>query len=114
MRTTTERRHQVLVLLCQRRFETISNLAFEFNVDQRTIRRDINILSLSFPLYTTSGNGGGVHMVDGFQMGTKYLTDIQCELLERLLETHEGEDKEVLHSIIKTFKKPEIKSTGKK
>ena len=40
--------------------------------------------------------------------------DIICELLEMLLETQEGEDKEILHSIIKTFKKPECKSKGKK
>jgi hypothetical protein len=44
----------------------------------------------------------------------KYLTENQCELLESLFQTLEGKDKEILHSIIKTFKKPEIKSTGKK
>ena len=39
----------------------------------------------------------------------KYLTDSQCELLERLLETAEGAEKEILHSILKTFRKPDIK-----
>jgi hypothetical protein len=43
----------------------------------------------------------------------KYLNDMQLEILKRLLKTVEDKDKEVLHSIIKTFKKPEIKTTGK-
>ena len=36
----------------------------------------------------------------------RYLTDKQYELLERLLETLEEADKEILHTIINTFKKP--------
>jgi predicted DNA-binding transcriptional regulator YafY len=114
MKATTERRQALVRLLCERRYETIDNLAFEFSVNRRTIRRDIELLSLSYPFYTTKGTGGGVHVVEGFRLGMKYLTDSQCELLERLLETQECKDKDVLHSIIKTFKKPEIKSTGKK
>ena len=43
----------------------------------------------------------------------KYLTDKQVAFLERLLLDAEGEEKEILHSIIKTFKKPEIKSKDK-
>ena len=114
MKATTERRQALVRLLCERRYETIDNLAFEFSVNRRTIRRDIELLSLSYPFYTTKGTGGGVHVVEGFRLGMKYLTEAQCELLERLLEMLEGQDKEVLHNIIKTFKKPETKSTGKK
>ena len=51
--------------------------------------------------------------MDGFRFGMKYLTGIQYELLERLLEVLEGRDKETLHSIIKTFKKPEISGAFK-
>ena len=111
---TTERRLTILHILCERRKETLDNLAFELSVCRNTIQRDIEALSLSFPIYTSQGNGGGVYVVDGFRLGMKYLTDDQCELLERLLEMSEGKDKEVLHSIIKTFKKPERKTTGKK
>ena len=114
MMKTAERRVALLSILCERRKETLDNLAFELQVSKATIKRDIVILSLSYPIYTTLGSGGGIQVVEGFRLGMKYLTDSQCELLERLLETQEGKDKEVLHSIIKTFKKPEIKSTGKK
>lgn len=102
---TTERRMTILHILCARRKETIENLAFELDVCRNTIQRDIEILSLSFPIYTSQGVGGGIYVVEGFQLGMKYLTNIQCELLERLLGIVEGADKETLHSIIKTFKK---------
>ncbi|MBE7100160.1 MAG: HTH domain-containing protein [Clostridiales bacterium] len=106
MHSTTERRYKILLILCERRKELIDNLAFELAVSRNTIKRDIEALSVSFPLYTTKGTGGGVHMMEGFRLGMKYLTDKQCALLERLLETLEGADKEVLYSIIKTFRKP--------
>ncbi len=102
---TTERRMAILHILCARRKETIENLAFELDVCRNTIQRDIEILSLSFPIYTSQGVGGGIYVVEGFQLGMRYLTKAQCELLERLLGAVEGADKETLHSIIKTFKK---------
>ena len=103
---TIERRHLILNILCERRHETIENLALEFSVHRNTIQKDVEVLSFYFPLYTTKGTGGGVHIVEGFRFGTRYLTDKQYELLERLLEMLEGADKEVLNTIIKTFKKP--------
>ena len=108
MKSTTERRMEIVAILCERRYETIANLAFEFSVTHRTIRRDIEILSLSFPFYTTKGTGGGVHTMDGFRLGMKYLTNAQCELLKRLLDTLKGADREVLEGIIKTFQKPAL------
>ena len=48
MLATTERRQALLRLLCERRYETIDNLAFEFSVNRRTIRRDIELLSLFY------------------------------------------------------------------
>lgn len=106
MHGTIERRQLILNILCERRHETIENLALEFSVHRNTIRKDVEVLSFYYPLYTTKGTGGGVHIVNGFRLGTRYLTEKQCELLERLLKTLEGVDKEVLHTIIKTFKKP--------
>lgn len=95
----------ILHILCARRKETIENLAFELDVCRNTIQRDIEILSLSFPIYTSQGVGGGIYVVEGFQLGMRYLTKDQCELLERLLGTVGGKDKETLYGIIKSFKK---------
>ena len=114
MQSTAERRQMILQALCERRSELAENLAVEFGVTVRTIYNDIEILAYSYPIYTVQGIGGGIHIMDGFRLGMKYLTETQCELLERLLEQQEGKDNETLHSIIKTFKKPECKSKGKK
>ena len=53
-----ERRQMILELLCERRHEKMINLAFEFGVSRRTICRDIEVLSLSYPIYTESCRGG--------------------------------------------------------
>ena len=53
--------------MCFRRFDTVANLAFEFGVTDRTIRNDILTLSLEYPIYTTKGNGGGIHVDEKVQ-----------------------------------------------
>ena len=110
MYETIERRQLILNILCERRYETMDNLALEFSVHRNTIRKDVEVLSFYFPLYTTKGTGGGVYIVDGFRLGMKYLTDKQSEVLERLSKAVGEKDAEILQSIIKTFKKPTRKN----
>ena len=83
--TASERRQAILELLCQRRRETRENLAFEFGVSKRTIEYDVLQLSLAYPIYTTQGNGGGIHV------------------LQKVLLTLSGEEKETMQQIIKTY-----------
>ena len=59
-----ERRMAILEALCERRREQVANLAFEFGVTEWTIRQDILTLSLSYPVYTVQGHGGGVYISD--------------------------------------------------
>ncbi len=108
--TSSERRNAILEVLCLRRFETVANLAFEFNVTDRTIRNDILILSLDYPIYTSKGNGGGIRVDANYRLGKSYLKDEQQELLQRLLPELDGKDAEVMKSIIKTFG---LKGVGK-
>lgn len=57
----SERRSEILHLLCKRRHETAINLAVEFGVSERTIRADLVILSClntppeTVPLDRTNG-----------------------------------------------------------
>ena len=102
----SERRMAILETLCERRHESIDNLAFEFEVSIRTIKYDIEALSLSYPIYTTQGNGGGVHVVDGFRMGRKYMSEEQVTLLEKLATKLTGADLKTMQEILKTFKEP--------
>ena len=62
-----DRQQQIINLLCQRRSDTVQNLAAELGVCERTIRRDIEELTLTYPLETVRGRyGGGVKMADWY------------------------------------------------
>ena len=111
---TIERRQLILNVLCERRTETIDNLAFEFSVHRNTIKKDIEVLSFYFPLFTTKGTGGGVHLVDGFRLGMKYLTDKQYTVLTGISERLSGEEKIVVQEILKIFAYPIGEKNGKK
>ena len=63
MLKANERRQKILEILCVRRQETMENLAQEFNVTTRTIRNDIEELTLAHPIETVRGRyGGGVRV----------------------------------------------------
>ena len=87
MRNTVERRLRLLEILCKRKRETLDNLAYELKVSKRTIRYDIEILSYTYPIYTTTGPYGGIYIEDTFRLGMKYLTKNQCERLKCLFQT---------------------------
>ena len=75
---TAERRTEIMRILCRRRHETISNLADEFGVSSRTILRDIEVLSITEPIYTKCGRyDGGIYVADDFVMNRMYMTDIE-------------------------------------
>ena len=98
-----ERRQAILELLCERRFEKVENLAFEFSVNECTIRRDIQELSLSYPIYTKTGTYGGVYIADDYYLGKQYLKSEEKDLLE-LLKSAVGDDqRKILESIIRKF-----------
>ena len=105
MRGTTERRQKLLELLCQRRSETINNLAFELQVCRNTVVNDLSVLACSYPVYTIQGKGGGVRVVEGFKLGMNYLTDVQLDFLIRIGKSlTDDEDIKILDSIIFTYK----------
>lgn len=106
------RRQALLEVLCERRHESIANLAFEFKVSIRTIKYDIEELALSYPIYTTQGNGGGVHIMDGYRLGMKYFTASQTELLERISKNLTGADLKTAQTILATFRQPKGKPNG--
>ena len=99
-----ERRQQILELLCQRRKETVSNLAAELGVCERTIRRDIETLTLQYPIETCCGRySGGVKMADWYYRDRRRLTPRQAALLRRLAADLQGEDLEDMNQILIQF-----------
>lgn len=112
MQSTIERRQLLLEAISDRRQETYQSLADEFGVSKMTIRRDIEALSCSYPLFTVSGNGGGVRAMDGWYLSRRYLHDDQEALLRELIPGLQPDKQEVLQQILKAFAKPKIKETA--
>jgi DeoR/GlpR family transcriptional regulator of sugar metabolism len=99
-----ERRQQILELLCQRRKDTMQNLAAELGVSERTIRRDVEILTRSYPLETVCGRyGGGVRVADWYHLDRQRMSPRQTALLRRLATGLQGEDLEVMEQILLKF-----------
>lgn len=102
--TPSERREAILNALCRRRQDTVENLAREFDVSIRTIKYDIEELTLAHPIETVRGRyGGGVRVADGYYLGRKYLKPDQQELLRKLSKGLEGEDLATMNSILSDF-----------
>ena len=102
--SANERRKQILDLLCQRRRDTVQNLATEFGVCERTIRRDIEELTLTYPLETARGRyGGGVRMADWYFQNRPKLSPKQTALLKRLAVGLYGEDLDEMNHILARF-----------
>ena len=111
--TASERRIQILYAICERKHESVNNLAFEFNVTTRTIKSDLLELSRSYPIYTTTGKRGGVHIMDGYRFGTKYLSDEQVDVLMKISKNLKGEELKTVQTIISTFRLPKGKGKCK-
>ncbi len=104
--TVHERRMKLFEVMCERRHDTISNLAFEFKVSERTIRYDIEKLTCSYPIYTTQGTGGGVHIVDGYRYGIRYMTSDETKFLESIAKHLSNEEMYKLQRIIDRYRMP--------
>lgn len=111
---TAERRKEIMIALCHRRHDTINNLALEFGVSAKTIRRDIEVLSLSEPIYTKAGRyGGGIYVMDGYYSNKLYMTNEESKVLKKILDFVSSQgilnsnEMQILRHIIDKYTKPE-------
>lgn len=111
---TAERRRLLLEILSRKRQVNIDSLASEFGVSKRTIRRDIEILSLSEPIYTETGRYGGVFVVEGYDVNKFYLSYDEEDLFRKIIRMAECQDVcdlnkneiEMIKKLISTYTKP--------
>lgn len=67
---------EIIYLLLDRRKMTAKELAERFEVSERTIYRDIDILSSAgIPVYTTKGKGGGIGLLEQFVLNKSLLSE---------------------------------------
>ena len=95
-----ERRRQLIAVLYERQSDTVGNLAFEFNVSSHTIRNDIRILELEYPIYTKIGADWGVFILDSSRLQQWWLTVRQRELLMDVCSVLDDEQALLMKSII--------------
>lgn len=109
-----ERRAEIMRILCRQRHTTIAKLAEKFGVSIRTILRDIEVLSVTEPIYTQPGRYGGVYVIDEYSKGRLFLDEKELSVLHKL--SHYADEKAIcelskeenklLKSIILQYTKP--------
>ena len=95
-----ERRRRLIAALYERQNDTVGNLAFEFSVSSHTIRNDIRVLELEYPIYTKMGAGGGVFILDSSRLQQRWLTVRQRKLLMDVCNILDDEQALEMKSII--------------
>ena len=84
---TTKRIFEMMKYLCQVRYATMTELAEEFGVSVRTIKRDIDELGYLIPIKTKMGRyEGGVYVMEGYKWDKAYMSDEDIALLSRIKE----------------------------
>lgn len=58
----------MIATLYERHNDIVGNRAFEFDASFHTIRNDIRVLELKYPIYTRIGAGGGVFILDSSRL----------------------------------------------
>lgn len=99
-----ERRCQIIEILCLKKHITMRELAERFHVSTRTIRSDVELLSLTYPVQTTRGRyNGGVSIMEGYRPQNAHLTQPQREFLYRIMPQLTKADQEIARSILHDF-----------
>ena len=106
MQSAISRRQEILDVLMRRRQDTVSNLAFEFHVSKRTIKRDICILSRDYSIETKQGHGGGIRIIDNHYTLQHYLSVEQESMLRDLMDKLSPKDQEIMREILDKFSRP--------
>lgn len=77
---------EIIYVLLNKKIVTAKELAERFGVSQRTIYRDIDVLSLArIPIYTEKGKGGGISLLPEFVLNKSLLNEAeQDEILSAL------------------------------
>lgn len=105
--TANERRAEIMRILVARRHETMSRLARELGVTDRTIRTDITILTVDYPLDTVRGNGGCVKVADWYHPHRNIFSREQETVLADLLDkADEPCQRKVLREMLAAFGSP--------
>lgn len=98
-----ERRAEIIRIMTARRKTTVPQLAMELGVSVKTIRRDIEELTMEYPLETTAGNGGGISVPEWFHPHKNIFSREQVSVLENLMMNADEHQREVLGQMLQEY-----------
>ena len=107
--TANERREEIMRILVCRRMESMRLLAHELGVSTRTIRNDITVLTVDYPLYTTRGKSGGVALESWYQPNKIILTQKHQSVLIQLMAKADEAEESALREILSTYGSPAVR-----
>lgn len=84
------RRERLLRILALKGRATISELANELEVSERTIMRDIEVLSIEKPIFTVAGKHGGVCIDDYYLFNQLHMKEHEIDLLAKIVSDIEN------------------------
>ncbi|MDF2589454.1 MAG: transcription regulator [Anaerocolumna sp.] len=99
---------EIIYILLNKNSVTAKELAEHFEVSQRTVYRDIEVLCQSgIPIYTSQGKGGGIHLLENFVLNKSYLTKSEQEdilsALQGMSATSYPDNNQVLSKLSNIF-----------
>lgn len=105
--SAVSRQFQMVYLLLERGRMTAGELAEKLEVSQRTVLRDVDVLSAAgVPVYTIQGAGGGVALLPGHVLDKATLSDEeQQQLLLALQSLPGGEGEQALIKLSALFRR---------
>ena len=96
-----DRQREIIDLLVEYGCVKVDFLTEYFSVCKRTILRDIQELSFSYPIYTISGrNKPGIYISEDYKPGNKFITDDEATVLRELMKYANAGQREVVEQII--------------
>jgi len=105
--TSFERRLEILFMLMRNKKCSMTELAYEYSVSHRTIRRDIMFLSRYAPICTKTGIDGGAFLMDGYRTTLSlFLSREEEELLLKLMNKLDQKEYHLLNNIINKYAMP--------
>ncbi len=73
---------EIIYVLLNKKVVTAKELAERFGVSQRTIYRDVDVLSLAgIPVYTEKGKGGGISLLPEFILNKSLLNEAEQDVI---------------------------------
>ena len=103
--STEERREEIIRILLGGTRTTVPRLAAQLNVSERTIHRDLLVLTVDrgYPIDTETGRVGGVYMHDFRHAHKRILSQEQIKALNTAIATVDSGTADVLQTILQTY-----------